>query len=298
MRPSPNMATCYRHPDRETGVSCSSCGRPICPDCMTATPVGMRCPECARQRTKVRTSQSIRRSGTSGIPVTLTLIGVNVVMYLLEIANGTGGLNGANGTLVSDLALLGHRDLGGITIPGLGVAEGEYWRLVTGAFLHASILHILFNMYLLYILGRLLEPAIGSVRFGVIYATSLLAGSFGSLLLEPQALTVGASGAIFGLMGAAFFEMRHRGMNPFEAGIGFLILINLALGLFLNNISIGGHLGGLVGGALAITVFQYGDRMRQPALGYAGCVVISVAAVAAAIAVASMSGLGSPHVGG
>jgi len=135
------------------------------------------------------------------------------------------------------------------------------------------------------------------VRFSVIYAVSLFAGSFGSLLLEPQAITVGASGAIFGLMGAAFFEMRHRGMNPFEAGIGFLILINLALGLFLNNISIGGHLGGLVGGALAITAFHYGERLRQPVVGYLGCAAVGVVAVIAAILVADTSGLGSPHIG-
>jgi membrane associated rhomboid family serine protease len=293
------MATCYRHPDRETGVSCSSCGRPICPDCMTPTPVGMRCPECARQRTKVRTSESVRRVGGGRMPVTMGLILANVFLYLLEIATGSGGLNGAGGSVVTNLALIGEgAKIGPGGVPELiGVAHGEYWRLVTGGFLHASVLHILFNMYLLYILGQLLEPAIGSVRFSVIYGVSLLAGSFGALLLEPHAVTVGASGAIFGLMGAAFFEMRHRGMNPFESGIGFLILINLALGLFLNNISIGGHLGGLVGGALAIMAFQYGDRMRRPALGYAGCAVIGVAAVAAAIAVAGMSGLGSPHVG-
>ena len=294
------MATCYRHPDRETGVSCSSCGRPICPDCMTPTPVGMRCPECAQQKTKVRTAAQIRaRGGTSDIPVTMGLIIVNVVMYLLEIATGSGGLNGANGDVVINLALIGEGLKAG---PGgvpelIGVAHGEYWRLVTGGFLHASIIHIAFNMYLLYILGRLLEPAIGSVRFSVIYGTSLLAGSFGALLLEPHAVTVGASGAIFGLMGAAFFEMRHRGMNPFETGIGFLIVINLGLGLFLNNISIGGHLGGLVGGALAIMAFQYGDRMRQPALGYVGCVVIAIIAAVAGVAVSDMAGLGSPHIG-
>ena len=288
------MATCYRHPNRETGVSCSSCGRPICPDCMTPTPVGMRCPECSQQKTTVRTAAQIRtRGGTSAMPVTMTLLVVNIAMYLLEIATGSGGLNGANGSLVRNLALIGN--LGPFS--DIGVADGEYWRLITGGFLHASILHIAFNMYLLYILGQLLEPAIGSVRFGVIYAVSLLAGSFGALLLEPQAVTVGASGAIFGLMGAAFFEMRHRGMNPFESGIGFLILINLALGLFINNISVGGHVGGLVGGALAIIAFQYGDRMRQPALGYIGCAVIAIVAALAGVAVSDMTGLGSPHIG-
>jgi membrane associated rhomboid family serine protease len=294
------MATCYRHPDRETGVACSSCGRPICPDCMTPTPVGMRCPECAQQKTKVRSAAQIRaRAGTAAIPVTMALIAVNVVMYLLEIATGSGGLNGANGDVVTNLALIGEGLKAG---PGgvpelIGVAHGEYWRLVTGGFLHASILHIAFNMYLLYIVGQLLEPAIGSVRFSVIYAASLFAGSFGSLLLEPHAITVGASGAIFGLMGAAFFEMRHRGMNPFETGIGFLIIINLGLGLFINNISIGGHLGGLVGGALAIIAFQYGDRVRQPALGYIGCAVIAIASAVAGVAVSDMAGLGSPHIG-
>lgn len=266
---------------------------------MTPTPVGMRCPECARQKTKVRSAAQIRaRGGAAAIPVTVGLIVVNVFMYLLEIATGSGGLNGANGSIVEHLALIGHAEVApGVNLPGFGVAEGEYWRLVTGGFLHASILHIAFNMYLLYILGQLLEPAIGSVRFAVIYAVSLFAGSFGSLLLEPGVITVGASGAIFGLMGAAFFEMRHRGMNPFETGIGFLIIINLALGLFINNISIGGHLGGLVGGALAITAFQYGDRLRQPAIGYVGCAVIAVVAAFAGIAVSDMAGLGSPHIG-
>jgi membrane associated rhomboid family serine protease len=292
------MATCYRHPDRETGVSCSSCGRPICPDCMTPTPVGMRCPECAQQKTKVRNAAQIRaRGGAAAIPVTMTLIGANVLMYLLQLATGSGGLSGTSGSIVQHLGLIGHYPTAFGNLPGFGVAEGEYWRLITGGFLHSGILHIGFNMYLLYILGQLMEPAIGSVRFAVIYGVALLAGSFGALLLEPEAMTVGASGAIFGLMGAAFFEMRHRGMNPFETGIGFLILINLALGLFLNGISIGGHLGGLVGGALAITIFQYADRARQPALGYVGCAVLAIVAAIAGIAVSDMAGLGSPHIG-
>jgi membrane associated rhomboid family serine protease len=293
------MATCYRHPDRETGVSCSSCGRPICPDCMTPTPVGMRCPECAQQKTKVRNAAQIRaRGGTAAIQVTMALIIANVVMYLLEIATGSGGLNGGSGTIVDNLALIGRglSNDGGV-LKEIGVYQDQYWRLVTGGFLHASIIHIGFNMYLLYILGQLLEPAIGSVRFAVIYAVSLFAGSFGALLLEPNTYTVGASGAIFGLMGAAFFEMRHRGMNPFEAGIGFLILINLVLGLFLNDISIGGHVGGLIGGALAITAFQYGDRLRQPMAGFLGCAVIGIVAIVASIAVSGEIHSWSPHIG-
>jgi membrane associated rhomboid family serine protease len=275
------MATCYRHPDRETGVSCSNCDRPICPDCMTPTPVGMRCPECARQRTKVRTAASVR-AGSTAVPVTKALIAVNVAVYLGEIATGSGGLGGASGPLVRDGALLGLNVVNGHLA---GVDTGEYWRLITGGFLHSSIIHIGFNMYLLWILGQMLEPAIGSLRFVALYFTSLLAGSFGALLLEPNAFTVGASGAVFGLMGAAFFELRARGIDPFQAGIGWLIVLNLGLSFFLNNISVGGHIGGLIGGSLAGLALQYGDRLRQPATGLVACALLAVIAVAAAIAV-------------
>jgi membrane associated rhomboid family serine protease len=285
------METCYRHPGRETGVSCSACGRPICTDCMTATPVGMRCPECARQRTKVRTAQHVRAAGEAH-PVTRALIAVNVLAYLAEIVTGSGGLNGGGGgTVFVDGATLGH-----FHGADIGVANGEYWRLITGGFLHASIIHIGFNMYLLWILGRMLEPAIGSVRFTAVYFTSLLAGSCGSMLLEPQVPTIGASGAVFGLMGCAYFELRNRGIDPFQAGIGWLILINLGLSLFLNNISIGGHIGGLIAGALAGIALQYGDSHRRPALGMAAVLALAAAAVAAGIAVAPLQGLGSPHL--
>jgi membrane associated rhomboid family serine protease len=211
--------------------------------------------------------------------VTRALIGVNVLAYLAELATGTGGLNGVSGTLVRDAALIGN-------IGNLGVADGEYWRLVTGGFLHASIIHIAFNMYLLWILGNMLEPAIGSVRFTVLYFTALLAGSFGALLLDPQTVTVGASGAVFGLMGAAFFELRSRGIDPFRAGIGWLIVLNLVLSFVLNNISVGGHIGGLVGGSMAALAMHAADRRRQPALGVAVCAAIAVAAVVLSIAVA------------
>jgi membrane associated rhomboid family serine protease len=295
------MATCYRHPDRETGVSCSSCGRPICPDCMTPTPVGMRCPECAKQKTKTRTAQNIRSAGATAAQATKALIAINVVMYLLEILTGSGGLSGGvGGSIVNDLSLLGNgfqsNGLGGAE--AIGVDSGQYWRLLTSGFLHESILHIAFNMYLLWVLGQMLEPALGSVRFVAVYLTSLLAGSFGALLLEPQALTLGASGAIFGLMGFAFFELRNRGIDPFSAGIGWLIVINLGLGLVLNGVSIGAHVGGLVGGSLLAFAFQYAQRRRQPALALVACGVLAVVSIVAAIAVAGGTGLGSPHIGG
>ncbi len=267
------MDTCYRHPDRETGVSCSNCGRPICPDCMTVTPVGMRCPECARQRTKVKTVSSVEEP-----TLTYVLIGINVAVALgtfLSGASATGG-GGLGSTLLTD---------GSVSRPA--VDSGEYWRILTAGFLHTGFIHLLFNMFGLYILGGLLEPAIGRLRFGVIYFVSLLAGSFGALLLEPTAPTVGASGAIFGLMGAAVVVMRNRGVNPMESGLGLWIGLNLLITFTIPNISIGGHIGGLVGGAVAAALmFELPDRARMPAmLATVLAGALGVAAVVGSIAV-------------
>src|ERR1700733_13207384 len=131
------MATCYRHPNRETGVSCSSCGRPICPECMTPTPVGMRCPECASQRTRVVRNPTGQASGFWAAPATYSLIAINVIVFLVEIINGGGGLGEQRGEFVNNFALAGPF-----------VNEGEYYRLLTSAFLHASFIHIGFNMLL------------------------------------------------------------------------------------------------------------------------------------------------------
>jgi membrane associated rhomboid family serine protease len=174
------MATCYRHPSRETGVACSSCGRPICPDCMTPTPVGMRCPECARERTKVRTARQLRRGGE---PVaTYILIAINVAAFLGSSSGGFSVGSNESGSVYLHGALFG---------PAID-HQHEYWRLITSGFLHANLLHILFNMYFIYVIGTMLEPAIGTIRFVAVYFTSLLVGSFGALLFTPDAFTVGA----------------------------------------------------------------------------------------------------------
>jgi len=267
--------TCYRHPNRVTGVSCSSCGRPICPDCMTPTPVGMRCPECAKQRTKVHSMSTVR----SEPRVTVAII---IVCVLAFLGSGSFGLGNSGGSrLLNDFALFGP------AIDG----NSEYWRLITGGFLHAGLLHIAFNMYLLWILGQMLEPTLGSARFAALYFTALLWGSFGALLLSPDAVTVGASGAVFGLMGAAAVELRSRGINPFQTDIGMLILFNLALSFVLSGISIGGHIGGLIGGALAGMALGYADRHRNRALGYAACAVLAAFAIVGGIAAAGGSGI-------
>jgi membrane associated rhomboid family serine protease len=242
--------TCYRHPDRETGVSCSSCGRPICPDCMTPTPVGMRCPECMRQRTKVVRNPTGAPGQFSAFPATMVLIAINVIVYLVEIARGGGGFGGQTTQTIYDM--------GGLFGPS--VAGGDWWRLITSGFVHVSILHIGFNMFLLYFLGRLLEPALGTPRFVAVYFASLLAGSFGVMLLDPNTVSAGASGAIFGLAGATFVIARGRGMDAIAGEIGFLIVFNLVFTFAAANISVGAHLGGLVGGVVCALAIVAGER--------------------------------------
>jgi membrane associated rhomboid family serine protease len=275
------MATCYRHPSRETRVSCASCGRPICTDCMTTTPVGMRCPECARQRTVVKTLRNSVRQPD----VTLALIAINVVAFLAE---GNVTLTGQpSSNIYLKGALLGSTSFPGLA--GQGVAHGQWWRIVTSGFLHENVIHIGFNMYVLYILGQMLEPVLGRLKFATIYAVSLLAGSFGALLVTPHSLTVGASGAVFGLMGAAAVEMRARQIPLMQSGVGGLIVLNLIISFTLPGISWGGHIGGLIGGTLAGAAIQFGGRYRQQALALGACVAIGVASFAGALAVAKSS---------
>lgn len=290
------MATCYRHPSRETGVSCSSCGRPICPDCMTPTPVGMRCPECSRQRTKVMRMRDM----STGPQVTYALIAINVIAFLAE-GRLTGGSGGGAGNLFNRGALLGSGIESGPAGHGLtyvGVAYGQWWRIVTGGFLHVNLIHIGFNMYLLYLLGQILEPAIGSVRFAVLYLVSLLAGSLGALVVSPHELTVGASGAVFGLMAAVLLEARARQIPELQRWVAGLIVFNLAFTFLFPGISWGGHVGGLIGGALSTLVLQLGDRHRQRALALAGCIAIGAAAFVGGIAVAKSSKIEQLPAGG
>jgi membrane associated rhomboid family serine protease len=274
----PSMAVCYRHPGRETNVACSNCGRPICPDCMTVTPVGMRCPECARQRTPVhRGAGAGLRTGAA--PATYALIAINVAAFLAELAGGgSAGSFEGGGRLIHDAGLNGP-----------AVADGEWWRIVTAAFLHAGPLHIALNMFALFILGTLLEPGIGTARFLGVYIVSLLAGSFGALLLDPNETTVGASGAIFGLMSAAFIVARHRGLEGLASQIGFYVILNLAFTFGVPGISVGGHLGGLIGGALAALLVVYGERRspRPVPFEVIGLLLLAGAAVAGSLAAAA-----------
>ena len=219
--------------------------------------------------------------------VTYALIAINVIVFLAE---GTGAftLEGeASGQLITKGALLGSSE--SPLLAGQGVAHGQWWRIVTSGFLHENFLHIGFNMWVLYYLGLMLEPALGRVKFALIYAVSLLTGSLGALLVSPHVLTVGASGAIFGVMGAAAVEMRARQIPIMQSGVGMLIVLNLIISFTIPGISWGGHIGGLIGGALAALVIQLGDRYRSQALALAGCVAIAVAAVAGSLESAQSS---------
>jgi membrane associated rhomboid family serine protease len=265
------MATCYRHRTRETAVSCSNCGRPICPDCMTPTPVGMRCPECARQRTPVRTMRSMAVEPT----VTYALIALNVLVFIGSSAGGSALTGSTGGSVYDHFALFGP-----------SVSHGDYWRLVTSGFLHYGLFHIALNMYALYWLGRMIEPAIGHGRFLALYFASMLTGSLGALILTPTALTAGASGAIFGLMGAAFVMARARGIDVMASGIVPIIVLNLVISVAAGRqISLGGHVGGLIGGLVAAAAIEWlGRRGRSAVPAVAACAVIGAAAVVAAVA--------------
>jgi len=277
---APEALHCYRHPDRETLLSCSSCERPICTSCMTQAAVGVRCPECSGGKGAAPASRRLGARATGAATATTALVVVNVLIYLAEMAQGVGFRGVGGSDLIEDGAIFGP-----------AIADGEWWRLVTGGFLHASILHVAFNMYLLWILGGALERYAGTARFLAIYFAGLLWGSAGALVLSPDSRTVGASGAVFGLMAALYLLERQRGVALLGGSVGALLLINLAITFFFPGISIGGHIGGILGGAAAAFILSgYGRGHlaygRVGAQGWAamtglliGAVVVSVIVV-------------------
>jgi membrane associated rhomboid family serine protease len=255
-------------------VSCQRCGRPICPSCMVQASVGFHCPDCARSG-----SQQVHTASTLNTRpiVTQVLIAINAVIFVADLVSaGSASLWGGRYGELSQEGLLIGAALGeqGQLI---GVAGGEWWRIITGGFLHAGLIHIGMNMLVLWILGSQLEPALGRARFIALYVTSLIAGSLGVLLVSPTSPTVGASGAIFGLLGAAFAAQKARGVDPWRSGIGGLLILNLVITFAVPGISIGGHVGGLVGGLVAgFVVFQLDRTTRSPVPAVLACVAMSV----------------------
>lgn len=268
---------CYRHPDRETYISCSECGRPICTECMTPAPVGQRCPEhSGKPRGVGRMTTGVRRAsdeGGTGV-VTKTLIGINVFVYLAELAQGAG-VNATSGSIYEKGVLYGPF-----------VAQGDWWRLITAAFLHYGPLHLGLNMLALYWFGTPVEQYLGRGRYLLLYLVSGLAGSAGALLVTPTSPTVGASGAIFGILGAALVLEQQRAYVLGGSALG-LIVINLIFSFTFSGISIGGHLGGLVGGALCMLAMSRLGRGhaaygRFGLAGIAGVLAVAVFSVAVA----------------
>jgi membrane associated rhomboid family serine protease len=242
--------TCYRHPDRATYIRCTRCNRPICPECMRDAAVGHQCDECVHQGAKtVRQAKTVFGGPhrTAAPVITYALIAINVLMFVLETVSSR---------MQSDLVLYAP-----------AVAGGDLYRLVTSAFMHYGIAHLLFNMYALYIIGPALENSLGRLRFTALYALSAVGGSVLVYLIAPlNAATAGASGAVFGLFGATFVVGKRLNLDV-RWVIG-LIVLNLAFTFVIpllggQNISWQGHIGGLVTGALVAAAYAYAPRDRR-----------------------------------
>lgn len=267
---------CYRHPERETHISCQRCGRPICPDCMRDASVGFQCPDCVREASAGSRQPRTAFGGrlTDGAArVTFALIALNVGVFLL--VKLTGGLSGE---LARSLILLPD---GSGYDPRLfqGVAQGSYWQLVTTTFLHGQILHLAMNMLGLWIFGSFLEGVLGRWRFLALYLLTGLAGSVAVLwLAPPQSFSLGASGSVFGLFGAALIVLVKQRRDVTQLLV--LLGLNLAVTFAVPGISWQGHLGGLAGGLLLGAVFAYTPRrLRTPVhvTALAGLLLLCVA---------------------
>lgn len=277
--PPPVLEHCYRHPDRETGRRCTRCGKPACGDCLVQVSVGSQCLDCVRaSRPDVRTRARFWNARQPTL-VTYALIIINVAFYLWTTS--------ANDKIDrTKLGLFRHGE-GTLALYKPFLHDGEWYRLISSGFLHFSILHIAMNMLLLFQLGQLLEPAIGRWRFTLMYFASLLGGSLGALLLQPNAFSGGASGAVFGLLAGSAVALHRRGVSVMQTGIGMVLVLNLVITFTVSNISYGGHVGGAVVGAVcAFVMFAPRYRPIPVWVTYATPIVLGVGAFAFSLAIA------------
>lgn len=257
---------CYRHPDRQSFVLCQRCLRTICPECQTPAAVGVICPECMAAERKNRTPAQKRaerrwRGGgatatavRTGTPVvTYTLLLITSIIGLLQIVPGMGGA-------LTDLLRFNALYL----YPQYGIFPFEPWRALTAVFAHGGFIHLALNMLALWMLGQSLEPILGRVRFLSLYLISGIGGSVAVALIAPGMSTVGASGAIFGLMAALLIIGRHIGANV--TGILVILGINFVIGFFIGGIAWQAHLGGAVVGALVAFILTRTRRREQRTL--------------------------------
>lgn len=279
---APQVPTCYRHSDRETYIRCSRCERPICPDCMTAAPVGFHCPNCVREGAKSVREPRTALGGTlrqQGDLVTKLLVGVNVAIWLVGWIGG--------GQLTERFALAKLTLLVDAVPPALiGVDEGEWYRMITAAFLHEEFWHIGLNMFALWILGSILEPELGRRQFLALYLLSALGGSAVSLLGLPVfdltqnaagGIGLGASGAVFGLFGGLFVVARRRGGDV--SSVVVLLVINAVISFTVPNIDWRAHLGGLVTGVVLAFAFAHAPKAHRTTYSVVACAVVAAVIV-------------------
>jgi membrane associated rhomboid family serine protease len=257
---------CYRHPDRETWVSCTRCERPICPDCLRPAAVGFQCPQCvAEGNASVRQPRSPygARVASRGPLVTITLGVLNIVAFLVTAATSPGGL-----TANTASRLFNELDL----VPLRVAADDEYWRLLGAAFLHIGPLHLAVNMLALFVVGPSLERLFGTWRYLALYLVAALGGSVAVYLFDsPAGAVAGASGAIFGLFAATLIVLRNLGLDA-----RFMLLaiaVNFAVS-FAPGISLLGHLGGFVAGGLAALILVYAPKRSRTSLQILGVGVL------------------------
>ena len=272
---------------------------------MTPTTVGMRCPECAGQSTRVHRAPRRRPGALAYTPpfewnnprtwtATQILIAINVVLFLWEVFTGLtlGGNNAGSSWPWQHGVLFGAALTSNNPNPAPFNGTHEYWRLVTSGFLHESILHIGMNMISLWFVGRSLEPAIGRAYFTGIYLTALLAGSFGALVFETQVPTLGASGAIFGIFGALIAIAHARRIPLWQSGLLPILILNFVYTLTVPGVALGGHVGGVVCGLICgRVVVEFGEKRQRPPLVYACFITIAVLCVAGSLLVAGGNGI-------
>ena len=238
---------CYRHSDRVSYISCTRCGRPVCPDCMVAAPVGFQCRACVASAASETVTPTTVAGGQyiANPAVTYALIGINLAIFLLQYLGGIKEVAGDWGMWPVGIAV-----------------GGEWWRLLTGAFLHGSLLHIAFNMYILFALGPTLERVLGHGRYLLLYVLAALGGGVASYAFsEMRTVSVGASGAIFGLMAALIVAGRRMRYDIKQVVI--LLGINVVIGFMAPNVDWRAHLGGLVTGAAVAAVLVYAPRAHR-----------------------------------
>jgi membrane associated rhomboid family serine protease len=278
---------CFRHPRREAGRRCTRCGRWACTECLVQANVGSHCVECAKAAKPDVKTRAKYWSARQMTLVTFTFMGLNALVFLYVAALDPDSIMSRNVTK-GQIELGLSKDIIDRGIPPVQLLDGsvysadpgQWYRIVTSGFLHFGIIHLAFNMYLLYLLGQMLEPAIGRIRFGLVYIAALLGGSAGAMLLEPDGLHGGASGAVFGLMTAAFVGYMLRGVNPLTTGIGTTLLLNVVITFSIPGISKGGHIGGAVAGALCgLVVLAPGYKRYPEWMSYAVPVAVAVISV-------------------